>query len=166
MSLASFQVKHADERPSLCHVRQPHSRHGKHWVPRPAVIALDQDPQEYHLVFLELPLQRLVPHRLCHWWVVAFVQQTSDTMVLFVRRGLPLWRLAAEVVRVDECAGDVWLHLVGGIVFWGGDVGGTAYVKAKPLLASSAKLSVAACTEGGRFQNVAVGAREQCLGDC
>lgn len=160
VSLASFQVQHADERPSLRHIRQPHGRHGKHRVLRPAVVTLDQDSQEHHLVLFELPLQRFVPDWLCDWWIIAFVQQTSDPMVLFVSGGLALWRLAAEIVRVNECAGDVWLHLVRGVVFRSRHVSGTAYMKAETLLTTSTELAIAAGAKGDGLQNIAIGARE------
>lgn len=87
-------------------------------------------------------------------------------MVLFVGGSLALWRLAVEIVGMNECARDVWFHLIGSVVFWGGHVGGAADMEAEALLAPSAELAIAACTESGGFQNVAIGASEQCLSDC
>jgi hypothetical protein len=160
MRLTSLQVQHADERPPFRHIRQPHSRNSEHRVLRPAVIALDQDAYKHHLILLKLPLQRLVPDRLCHRRVVALAQEAADPMMPFVGGSFPFRRLAVEIVRVDERAGDVGLHLVCGIVFWGWYVGGAAYVEAKALLASGAELATAACTESGGFQNVSIGASE------
>jgi hypothetical protein len=160
MSLTSLQVQHANERPPLRHVRQPHSRHGKHRISGPAVVALDDDSHEHHLVLLKLPLQRLVPNWLCHRRVVALTQETADPMMLFVSGGLALWRLAVEIVGMNECTSDIWFHLIGSVVFWGGHVGGAADMEAEALLASSAQLSVAAGAESCGFQNIAIGAGE------
>jgi hypothetical protein len=67
---------------------------------------------------------------------------------------------------MDKRTGDVWLHLIRSVVFWSRHVGGAADMEAEALLAPSAELAIAACTESGGFQNVAIGASEQRLSDC
>lgn len=154
MRLASLQVKHANERPAFGDIQKSHSRYCKHGIPRPAVVTLDQKTQEHHLVFFIIPLKGLVPNGFSDRGVLALVQEGKS--MLFVSRGFAFGWFTAEIIRVDQRAGNVWLHVVGCVVLWGGYVGSTTDVETETLLTSSAELAIASCAESGGFEDVPI----------
>lgn len=143
MSLTSLQIKHANERPVPRHIRQSHGCDREQRIPRPTVIALDENAQKDHLVLFIVPFQNFVPNRLGDGWVGSFVHE-SEAMLL-VGRSLTFCGFAVEVVRMDQRAGHVGFHLVCGIVLGRGNVGCAAYVESQSLLASRAEFAASAC---------------------
>lgn len=163
--LAAVQVQQANEPPlPVEDVRQPHRGDGQDGVGLEAVIALDQDAHEDELVVLVRPLERLVPQRFRdgRGLGVAFhLCEQARELVPFVGRRLALLGRGGDGIGVQQRAGHVRLDLALVVAGRDGDVGRAGNVQLKLLLSTRVEHAVAAGAQGGWFEDVAVGAREE-----
>ncbi|CRK18091.1 hypothetical protein BN1723_011493, partial [Verticillium longisporum] len=158
LCLLPLEVEHADKVPLARGVEQAHGGDGKDGVRRPRVVALDEHAQKDERVVVVLPLEHLVPDGVVGGRVLVVLVQEAE-LVLPVAGRLALGRLARQVVWVHEGAG---LDVVGGTAVGERHVRGAGDVKTQLLPAVLVgELSVASRSNGGRFEDIAIGAAEE-----